>query len=125
MPRRREVAKREPQPDPIYNSGLVSFFINVVMKQGKKSTAEQLVYGAFDKIRDRTQEDPLTIFKKAVDNVKPTLEVKSRRVGGSNYQVRLSRFVGCSASLVLVRRRPWSTSSLVSCSMLLRIGEER
>ncbi len=87
MPRRREVAKREPQPDPIYNSGLVSFFINVVMKQGKKSTAESLVYGAFDKIRDRTQEDPLKVFKKAVDNVKPTLEVKSRRVGGSNYQV--------------------------------------
>ena len=57
------------------------------MKQGKKSTAESLVYGAFDKIRDRTQEDPLKVFKKAVDNVKPTLEVKSRRVGGSNYQV--------------------------------------
>ena len=65
MPRRREVAKREPQPDPIYNSGLVSFFINVVMKQGKKSTAESLVYGAFDKIRDRTQEDPLKVFKKS------------------------------------------------------------
>ena len=57
------------------------------MKEGKKSTAESLVYGAFDKIRDRTQDDPLVVFKKAVDNVKPTLEVKSRRVGGSNYQV--------------------------------------
>ena len=66
MPRRREVPKREPQPDPIYNSGLVSFFINVVMKEGKKSTAEQLVYRAFDKIRDRTQEDPLKVFKKAL-----------------------------------------------------------
>ena len=57
------------------------------MKEGKKSTAEKLVYGALDKIRDRTSEDPLKVFKKAVDNVKPTLEVKSRRVGGSNYQV--------------------------------------
>ena len=87
MPRRREVPKREPQPDPIYNSALVSFFINVVMKDGKKTTAESIVYGAFDKIRERTSEDPLGVFKKAVDNVKPTLEVKSRRVGGSNYQV--------------------------------------
>ena len=87
MPRRREVAKRVPQPDPIYKSGLVSFFINVVMKSGKKSTAENLVYGAFDKIKGRTSEDPLEVFNKAVENVKPTLEVKSRRVGGSNYQV--------------------------------------
>ena len=87
MPRRREVPKREPQPDPIYNSGLVSFLINVVMKEGKKSTAESLVYGAFDKIRDRTEDDPLKVFRRAVDNVKPAVEVKSRRVGGSNYQV--------------------------------------
>ncbi len=87
MPRRREVPKRIPQPDPIYNSGLVSTFINVVMKEGKKSTAERIVYGAFKKIEERTSDDPLKVFKKAVDNVKPSLEVKSRRVGGSNYQV--------------------------------------
>ena len=87
MPRRREVPKRIPQPDPIYNSGLVSTFINVVMKEGKKSTAESIVYGALKKIEARTSEDPLKVFKKAIDNVKPTLEVKSRRVGGSNYQV--------------------------------------
>jgi small subunit ribosomal protein S7 len=87
MPRRREVPKRTPLPDPIYNSHLVSSFVNVIMKQGKKSTAESLVYRAFDKIRERTSEDPLKVFKKAVDNIKPTLEVKSRRVGGSNYQV--------------------------------------
>ena len=66
---------------------MVSNFINVVMKEGKKSTAERLVYGALKKIEERTSEDPLKVFKKAVDNVKPTLEVKSRRVGGSNYQV--------------------------------------
>lgn len=87
MPRRREVPRRPAQPDALYNSALVSKFINVVMKQGKKNVAETTVYRSFDKIRERTQEDPLKIFKKAVDNVKPSLEVKSRRVGGSNYQV--------------------------------------
>ncbi len=87
MPRRREVPQRAPLPDPLYNSNLVSSFVNVVMKRGKKSTAEGVVYRAFDKIRERTQEDPLKVFKKAIDNIKPTLEVKSRRVGGSNYQV--------------------------------------
>ena len=87
MPRRREVPKRPAQPDALYNSALVSKFINVIMKNGKKSTAETVVYRSFDKVRERTQEDPLKIFKKAVDNVKPSLEVKSRRVGGSNYQV--------------------------------------
>jgi small subunit ribosomal protein S7 len=87
MPRRREVPQRAPQPDPLYNSNLVSSFVNVVMKRGKKSTAEGVVYRAFEKVRERAQEDPLKVFKKAIDNIKPTLEVKSRRVGGSNYQV--------------------------------------
>ena len=87
MPRRREVPKRPAQPDALYNSALVSKFINVIMKDGKKSIAETVVYRSFDKVRERTQEDPLKIFKKAVDNIKPSLEVKSRRVGGSNYQV--------------------------------------
>ncbi len=87
MPRRRDVPQRAPLPDPLYNSNLVSSFVNVVMKRGKKSTAEGVVYRAFAKIRERTQEDPLKVFKKAIDNIKPTLEVKSRRVGGSNYQV--------------------------------------
>lgn len=87
MPRRREVPKRAPLPDPIYNSHLVSSFVNVIMKEGKKSTAQNVVYRAFDKIRERSSEDPLKVFKKAIDNIKPTLEVKSRRVGGSNYQV--------------------------------------
>jgi small subunit ribosomal protein S7 len=87
MPRRREVPKAQTQADALYNSALVSKFINVVMKQGKKSIAENIVYRAFDKLRERAQEDPLKVFKKAVDNVRPSLEVKSRRVGGSNYQV--------------------------------------
>lgn len=87
MPRRREVPKRQALPDPLFNSALVSKFINVMMYDGKKSTAETIVYRALEKVRERTQEDPLKIFKKAIDNIKPSLEVKSRRVGGSNYQV--------------------------------------
>jgi len=87
MPRRREIAKREVPPDPVYNSALVTKFVNTVMNQGKRSTAEHILYRSFDIIRERTGDDPLKVFKKALDNVKPTLEVKSRRVGGSNYQV--------------------------------------
>ena len=87
MPRRREVPKRQILPDPLYNSQLVTKFVNVVMKDGKKSVAEQLLYDALGLIQERTQEDPMKIFKKGVDNVKPVVEVKSRRVGGSTYQV--------------------------------------
>jgi len=87
MPRRREVPKREILPDPLYQSQLVTKFVNVVMMDGKKTVAEKLLYDAFDVIRERTEEDPVKIFKKAIDNVKPTVEVKSRRVGGSTYQV--------------------------------------
>jgi len=87
MPRRREIAKREVAADPVYNSALVTKFVNTVMNAGKRSTAEQILYRSFDLIKERTGDDPLKVFKKAVDNVKPSLEVKSRRVGGSNYQV--------------------------------------
>lgn len=87
MPRRREVPKRQILPDPLYNSQLVTKFVNVVMDDGKKSVAEKLLYKALDLIRERTDDDPLKVFKKAVDNVKPAVEVKSRRVGGSTYQV--------------------------------------
>jgi len=87
MPRRREIAKREAAPDPIYNSALLTKFINTVMKRGKRSTAEQILYKSLDIIKEKTGDDPLKVFKKAIDNVKPSLEVKSRRVGGSNYQV--------------------------------------
>jgi small subunit ribosomal protein S7 len=73
--------------DPLYNSALVSKFINTVMHDGKRSTAERILYQSFDIIKERTGDDPLKVFKKALDNVKPSLEVKSRRVGGSNYQV--------------------------------------
>ncbi|HBH62141.1 MAG TPA: 30S ribosomal protein S7 [Nitrospiraceae bacterium] len=87
MPRRRVAAKREILPDPIYNSKIVSKFINSIMKDGKKSTAERTCYGAFDIIKTKTGNDPLSVFKTALENVKPVLEVKSRRVGGATYQV--------------------------------------
>ena len=87
MPRRREIPKRELAADPIYSSTLVSKFINTVMSGGKRSTAERILYQSFDIIKERSGDDPLKVFKKALDNVKPSLEVKSRRVGGSNYQV--------------------------------------
>lgn len=87
MPRRREVEKRNIDPDPKFNDRLVSKFINVVMVQGKKSVAERMVYGAFSIIENKHKEDPVKVFKKAMENVKPSVEVKSRRVGGANYQV--------------------------------------
>ena len=87
MPRRREVAKRVILPDPKYHDRLLAKFINAVMLDGKKSTAESIVYGAFDLMQQRSNEEPLEMFKKALENVRPVVEVKSRRVGGSTYQV--------------------------------------
>jgi small subunit ribosomal protein S7 len=87
MPRRRVVAKREILPDPLYNSQLVTKFVNSVMGEGKKSLAESILYGALNRVAEKTQDDPMKTFKKAIENVKPALEVKSRRVGGSTYQV--------------------------------------
>ena len=87
MPRRREVPKRKPMPDPKYGDPQVTKFMNIVMKDGKKSTAEKIVYGAFDVIHERTREEPLKIFHRALENVQPNVEVKSRRVGGATYQV--------------------------------------
>jgi small subunit ribosomal protein S7 len=87
MPRRREVPKREREPDPKYGSELASRFINCLMKGGKRSVAERTFYDALEIVATRSKEDPLAVFEKAVGNVKPMLEVKSRRVGGSTYQV--------------------------------------
>ena len=87
MPRRRVVAKREILPDPKYNNRLVARFINCLLQKGKKSVAESILYGAFDVIGEKSKELPVEVFEKAVNNVKPVIEVKSRRVGGSTYQV--------------------------------------
>jgi small subunit ribosomal protein S7 len=87
MPRRREVPKRETLPDPVYSSTLITKFISCMMISGKKTTAEGNFYGALDTIKDRAKDDPVKVFKKAMDAVRPVLEVKSRRVGGATYQV--------------------------------------
>jgi small subunit ribosomal protein S7 len=87
MPRRRVAGKREVLPDPIFNSVIVTKFINGVMNEGKKAVAEKIFYGAMERIASKTGEEPLKVFKKALDNVAPTLEVKSRRIGGATYQV--------------------------------------
>jgi small subunit ribosomal protein S7 len=87
MPRKGTVERREVGPDPIYANPLVQKFINCVMYEGERTVAQDIVYGAFGMIKERANDDPLKIFKKAVDNVKPVLEVKTRRVGGANYQV--------------------------------------
>ncbi len=87
MPRKRVVAKRGPTPDPKYKNVLASKFINNMMKKGKKSIARTILYDAFDIIEEKTKKDPLEIFLKALEKVKPEVEVKSRRVGGSTYQV--------------------------------------
>src|SRR5918911_245598 len=87
MPRRRVAERREVLPDPVYNSPLVTKFINGIMWDGKKSTAESIFYDALMQVGQKTGEEPLKVFKRAIDNVKPTVEVKTRRVGGANYQV--------------------------------------
>src|SRR5678810_1198422 len=87
MPRSRFLGQREPLPDVRYRDKLVGKFLNILMEGGKKSTAERICYGAFDVIQQKTGNDPLKVFRSAIDNVKPLVEVKSRRVGGASYQV--------------------------------------
>jgi small subunit ribosomal protein S7 len=112
MPRRGLVPKREVNADPLYNSALVTKFINSMMFGGKRAVSQQIMYEAFNQMQAKTQEDPLKVFKRAVDNVKPSLEVKSRRVGGSNYQVPVEVNPARRTSLALrwlisfARKRP-------------------
>src|SRR5262245_56826562 len=87
MPRKEEIRRREVLPDPKFHDRLVTKFMNTIMNRGKKSLAERVFYGALDLIQQRTKEDPLGVFKRALDNVKPVVEVRSRRVGGATYQV--------------------------------------
>jgi small subunit ribosomal protein S7 len=87
MPRRREVPKREVVSDPKYGDRMVTRFMNIIMLDGKKSVAERILYGAFGEIESKTRNDPLGMFRRALDNVRPRIEVKSRRVGGATYQV--------------------------------------
>ena len=101
MPRRATIEKREVLPDPVYNSRLVTKFINNMMYGGKRSASQKIMYEALGVVQQKTQDDPLKVFKKAVDNVKPSLEVKSRRVGGSNYQVPIEVNTNRRTSLAL------------------------
>jgi small subunit ribosomal protein S7 len=87
MPRKGHIAKRDVLPDPIYGSKLVTRTINAIMLDGKKGTAQSILYGAFNRVKETTGQDPLEVFNQAMENIMPTVEVKSRRIGGQNYQV--------------------------------------
>ena len=131
MPRRREVPKREILPDPLYKSQLVTRFINVVMRDGKKTVAESILYDALDRIEKRTNDDPTKVFRRAVENVKPAVEVKSRRVGGSTYQipieVRPSRRLALAMRWIIqnAKRRGESTMGEKLACELMDAAERR
>ena len=131
MPRRMEAPKREILPDPVYNSQLVTKFVNVIMRDGKKTVAERILYDALDIVSGSTEEDPMKVFKKAVDNVKPAVEVKSRRVGGSTYQVpievRPNRRLALSFRWLLdhARRRGEKTMKQKLAGELMDAAENR
>jgi small subunit ribosomal protein S7 len=99
MPRRGTIKKRKAQPDSSYNSTVVARFINLLLKKGKKTTAERVVYNSMEMVKQKTKEDPLKVLEKALENVRPLLETKSRRVGGANYQVPIEVSPGRSFSL--------------------------
>ncbi len=131
MPRRREVPKREILPDPKFASQDVSKFINVIMDSGKKSVAERIVYGAFEARASKSSKDPLEVFTTAIGNVKPVVEVKSRRVGGANYQVpvevRPSRRMALSMRWLreAARKRSEKTMALRLAGELMEAAEGR
>ncbi|MDD3452811.1 MAG: 30S ribosomal protein S7 [Bacilli bacterium] len=99
--RKRRAVKRDVLADPMYNSKLVTKLINQIMNDGKKGTAQKILYGAFDMIKEKTNQEPIDVFTKAMDNIKPALEVKSRRVGGANYQVPIEVKADRSQALAL------------------------
>jgi small subunit ribosomal protein S7 len=101
MPRRGTVKKRKPQPDHFYNSTLISIFVNTILKKGKKNLAQKIVYTAMERVKQKAKEDPLKMFEKAVENVRPVLETKSRRVGGATYQVPIEVSLNRSTSLAV------------------------
>ena len=131
MSRRGAIPKREILPDPLYNSQLLTKFVNVLMRNGKKSTAERMLYRALETIGDRTEDDPMKVFKKAIENVKPAVEVKSRRVGGSTYQVpvevRPNRRLALSLRWLLLsaRRRGEKTMDMRLAGELMDAAENR
>jgi len=131
VPRREVPIKRDTQPDPIYNSKLAGRFVNVMMKQGKKSLAESIFYEAMKIIEEKTGSDGLKVFKQAIDNVKPVLEVKSRRVGGATYQVpvevRADRRLALAMRWIVgyARKRPEKTMQEKLAAELLDAANNR
>ncbi|MCL2021650.1 MAG: 30S ribosomal protein S7 [Betaproteobacteria bacterium] len=131
MPRRREVPKREILPDPKYGNQDVSKFINAIMQSGKKSVAERIVYGAFAQISARSGKDPLEVFHTAIGNIKPLVEVKSRRVGGANYQVPVEVRPARRMALAMrwlreaARKRSEKTMGLRLAAEMLEASENR
>ena len=129
MPRRREVPKRDILPDPKFGSVDVSKFVNAIMQSGKKSVAERIVYGAFEQISTKSGKDPLEVFASAMSNVKPMVEVKSRRVGGANYQVPVEVRPARRAALAMLRetarKRSEKTMGLRLAAELLEAAENR
>jgi small subunit ribosomal protein S7 len=101
MPRRGTIKRRKPKPDHFYNSTLIFKFINTIMKKGKRNLAEKIIYGAMEQVKQKAKEDPLKMFEKAVENVRPLLETKSRRVGGATYQVPIEVPLNRSTSLAV------------------------
>ncbi len=131
MPRRREVPKRDILPDPKFGSVDVSKFVNAIMQSGKKSVAERIVYGAFEQISTKSGKDPLEVFAAAMNNVKPMVEVKSRRVGGANYQVPVEVRPARRAALAMrwlretARKRSEKTMGLRLAAELMEAAENR
>jgi small subunit ribosomal protein S7 len=131
MPRRREVPKREVLPDPKFGSETIAKFVNVIMLSGKKSVAEKIVYGALDTIAERSKGDALEMFNKALDNVRPVVEVKSRRVGGATYQVPVEVRADRRTTLAMrwitdaARKRGEKTMGLRLAGELLEAAENR
>ncbi len=131
MPRKREVRKREILPDPKYHDALIAKFINGIMRRGKKSVAERTFYGSLDLIEEKIHSDPLKTFKQAMDNVKPMIEVRPRRVGGATYQVpvevRPERKLALSIRWIIdyAKQRPEKTMEEKLCAELIDAANNR
>ncbi|MCG8589449.1 MAG: 30S ribosomal protein S7 [Proteobacteria bacterium] len=131
MPRRREVPKRVPQPDPKHGDRMLGRFINLIMKDGKKSTAEGIIYGSFDVIENKMRSDPIAMFRRALENVRPRLEVKSRRVGGATYQVPIEVRPERATSLAMrwladfARKRPGKSMAEKLADEIIDAANER
>ena len=123
MPRRAAAVRREVQPDAVYNNRLVTQLINKILLDGKKSVAERIVYGAFDIVKEKTEQGPLAVFKKAMDNVRPTLEVKPKRVGGATYQVPME-VNSRRATTLAIRWMVGFSRARKEKSMALRLANE-